>query len=195
MDPDIINLLLVHHQDLGHVWARSILSRLENHDIKTDIAILGKEDYDASSIISDIIEIRACAICVNARTPSQWLSTVLEQIRSGINPPRVFPVLLPGASDGLVIEFWPQWDWIDFRTPEDHEDALSHLVKAALGKVHDETPKDTAFGSGLGGLSKYERRIHGLKRLRSAGLEEEIYFETQRKLAARWIDDPEWEKP
>ena len=92
----------------------------------------------------------------------------------------------------MVAEFWPQWDWVDFRDPNGHESSLSDLVRAALGEPPiDGTEKKTTEADGAF-AREYERRVRFLVWLRSVGLEKEVYMESMRKLAEPWNADPSW---
>lgn len=193
--PDAAKLILLHYQS-AQQWVEAITLRLGNHGVQASRVPLS---VDGSGSNLDALEsemFSACAICVDSQASSASLRVTLEQARSRVvNPPRVFPLLLPGALDSLVTELWPQWDWIDFRPAEFHESSFMHLVGAALGNSPYREVVTPTVGPQVRRLSDYERRFHSLKGLRSAGLEEEIYMEAQRKIIDRWMDDPDWDKP
>lgn len=192
--PDAAKLILLHYQP-AQPWVDAIARRLEKQGVQASRIPLSIDGSDSGLDALESEVFSACAICVDCQASSVSLRVTLEQARSRVNPPRVFPLLLPGASDSLVTEFWPQWDWIDFRPAEAHEISFMHLVRATLGNPPYGEVIIRTFGPDARRLSDYERRFHDLKRLRSAGLEEEIYMETQRKIIARWMDDPDWDKP
>lgn len=141
----------------------------------------------------DLARAHVCSVCVDAEVSPVWLRVVLERIQSGCNSIRVFPILLPGAATALAAEFWPQWDWIDFREPEGHEANFQRMLMAILGARPDAASSIGDEGLDTPHLGEYERRIRRLERFRSIGLREDVYMESQRKIITRWLDDPHWE--
>lgn len=95
----------------------------------------------------------SCVVFVGAPGPTEWQSQEMraaireETSRSGL---RVIPVLLPKASESSLPPFLRRYDWVDFRSGADDEDAFKRLLAGVKGVVEsgadiDDVPADSLF--------------------------------------------------
>lgn len=192
MDQRAARLLLI-HGPISHGWIDAVRERLDKHSVHTITVASGKEAPVIGLEEIDLARFQVCSVCVDADSSLDWLRKLLDRIRRDGGSMRVFPVLLPGATAGLVAEFWPQWDWIDFRESKSHEVNFQRMLGAILGERPFTPLSVDNERAAPPRLSEYERRIRRLERFLSIGLREEVYIEVQRKIITKWMDDPHWE--
>lgn len=177
------------------MWGVAIAERLEGSGVRCGLLVVLEEDEDDIMAAVAAVHYAACAVLVDAGLGKTMLEELLKQVRRRGVADRVVPVLLPGANEDLVAQHWPQWDWVDLRHPDDHEEGLKTIHAVARGRsrgdLNEGGPRKEDSGNGPS-LGVYIHRIAQLERLSEAGLSDEARIEAERKIVALWMDDPEW---
>jgi hypothetical protein len=124
----------------------------------------------------------ACAIVADPAVSAASLEAVAIGARGENAISRVFPVLLPNASETLVAGLWPKWEWIDFRFVDTHDQVFATLLDVVAGPTPQGALDGAKVSIDLSRPSPYEEKLLHLKRLRYVGLEEDIYYEGVRKI-------------
>jgi hypothetical protein len=170
-------------EDLGRV-----LTEVFEFTVWLDSWILVPGESWQQAIAKGLNETATCAVCVGGRTARGWFRQEVERAlerQASDQSYRVFPVLLPGASDEAPEELLPAFvglrTWVDFR-PGLRDPRALHLIKnGILGTSPGPWPPMSPMDTTLEGV---KRDLWALEQIRCL-LDPSVVIETQRRIVTR----------
>ncbi len=180
------------HEDAE--WVEDLARKLEDEcgfHVWLDRWILVPGKSWQQAMARGLDEASCCAVCVGEKTPRGWYREEIERALDlqTRNPDfRVIPVLLPNADPANVTPFLTLRTWADFRDGSDSEYAIHVLRQGIKGEPIGRWPP-TRFPHLTDEISKYEKKLIELTRLRTIGLHDEVVIEYERKILDRWLGE------
>ena len=189
-EPEHFDVFLSHfHEDTE--WVEHLAERLEDEhgfQVWLDKWVLIPGEEWQPALARGLDRARSYAVCLGARTPSGWFNQEVQRaLNRQTNYPqfRVIPLLLPGSLDDQMPLFLELRTWVDFRNPDDLDDAF-YLLSCGIRGVPPGRRVRNPSSPGL--YDSIEDKLRKLRRLEEGKLIDSIVAqEGQRQLVEMLI--------